>query len=267
MKSLKAYLVLAAAAGALGAMSTATANAGPNTVLVSEAPWLTDTFLTNFSQTGLGPTTFYSSYAAATPSAIFNAGVNLVVLEGGASTDANLQAYLTANYSTIQNWVSTQKGQLLIQSAGWDNDITFGPYGLTLVPQYNYASGSGQLTAAGQTAFGGVAPGISTNWTGGFLAHDVVTGPLIDLADGNTVANGTLPIIGYTADGNGWLMLSGLTDSQFQSGSGPWGSYSLVNAELLYLNELSSPGPVPGAGLAGFAALALAGFYARARRA
>ena len=63
------------------------------------------------------------------------------------------------------------------------------------------------------------------------------------------------------------LMMSGLTDSQFHSGSGPWGSDSLVTAELLYLNLLSSPGPVPGAGFAGLAALALAGLYARTRRA
>jgi hypothetical protein len=189
------------------------------------------------------------------------------MLEGGASTDTALQNYLNANYSTIQNWISTQQGQLLIQSAGWNTNIAFGQYGLTLVPHYTYASPTGQLTAAGQAAFGGVAPGISTNWSGNYLAHDLVTGPLIDLMDGNTSANGTLPIIGYTADGNGWLMMSGLTDSQFHSGSGPWGSDSLVTAELLYLNLLSSPGPVPGAGFAGLAALALAGLYARTRRA
>jgi hypothetical protein len=54
---------------------------------------------------------------------------------------------------------------------------------------------------------------------------------------------------------------------------GPYDSINVVPTSYspagltVDLSVTSAPGPVPGAGLAGFAALALAGFYARTRRA
>lgn len=59
---------------------------------------------------------------------------------------------------------------------------------------------------------------------------------------------------------------SGITLLQIDNGYGPTGRSWLYGiGELTFTS--AAPGPVPGAGLAGLAALALAGLYARARRA
>ncbi len=58
---------------------------------------------------------------------------------------------------------------------------------------------------------------------------------------------------------------SGITELQVTNGSGGAHSWYYGIGEISY--SVSAPGPVPGAGLAGLAALALAGLYARTRRA
>jgi hypothetical protein len=177
------------------------------TVLVSETPWGGNT------DTAVMPAgyTYYSSYAAATPSSVFAPSTSFVFLEGGAASDTDWNNYIAANSAAIMSWVEAG-GDLLLQSAGWDNvtSTTFGPGTLW---DYANLTGCGTLTAAGVAAF----PGTPATQCGNYLAHDYISGSgLTDFMDGNG-----LMIVAGTKIGAGYVMYSALTDTQFNySGSG-----------------------------------------------
>lgn len=246
-----------AAALSLSAVSLAS-SAFAGSVLVSEMPWGQDGTVTNMNAVfGAGNYTQYGSYGSATASSVFTSANKVVVLDGGASTDTDLQNYLNANAPAIANWLFNG-GRMLIQSAGWDQSINFGPFSLNFDPSYSLANSTGTLTAAGQAAFTFFPE--FTNQSGNYLSHDTVSGPgLTTLMTGDQTGT---PIIAGEAIAAGYLMMSGLTDSE-------WNNYgpNLASNEIAYLNGgIVSPAPLPAALPMFGAVVAGVAFWGRRRR-
>jgi hypothetical protein len=218
-------------------------------ILVTQYPWGYDDGANMTAVFGAGNFTTYSSFASATPAAIFNASNRFVMLEGGASTDTNWYSYLNANSSTILGWV-TAGGRLLLKSAGWDNGTyTFGPASLIL-DDYNLSSW-GTLTAAGIAAFTFQSTPVIQG--GNYLAHNYITGTgLTSFMDGDDPG---VMIVAGTNYGAGYIMYAGLTASKFHNAGD-----SLVNDVIWYTANTATV-PIPGAvwllgsGLVGLAGL------------
>lgn len=218
-------------------------------ILVSSSPWghnhdainMTNVFGTDF--------TSYGNYASATADAIFNGSNSFVMLEGGAASDLDLSSYLGANGASILGWVSSG-GSLLIQSAGWNTGFTFGPATLTL-----HGNSCGALTASGSAAFASTA----ANQCGSGLAHDTISGA--GLTAFMTGDGTNSPIVAGLAYGAGYIMYSGLTNSQFHSNGD-----SLVDNVIAF--TASNPGnDVPEPASFALVGLGLAALVARRRKA
>ncbi len=201
-------------------------------VLISQQPWGQDEDAQNFSAVfGPGGFTSYNSFGSANPAAIFTAGTNFVMIEGGADSDVPFQAWLTANETSILNWVAAG-GVLLLQSAGWDA----GTYGIgpdSLVQDwYVNASNCGTLTTTGAQ----FVQGVPATQCGDYLAHDYVAGSgFIPLMTGcNTGAT----ILAEAPYGAGDIIYSGLTDSEWHNdGPGLVSAIIAGGANLVHVSE------------------------------
>jgi hypothetical protein len=227
---------------------TGTAPAQASVVLVSDSPWgynESANFTTVFGAGNYTATT----YAGADVSSIFTASNSFVMLEGGAGypwslsgMDVTFRNYINTNSSAMLTWVGNG-GHLLIQSASWErNPVTLGP-GTISGPSADVTD-IGQLTAAGHAAF----PTASIDQTGGHFAHDYITGSgltsfVVDPTTGKTLLAG----IAY---GNGYIMYSGLTTSNFNSG-GP----TLTNSIIEYTASVPEPSTYMLIGMGGFGIL------------
>jgi len=180
-------------------------------VLIQNFPWGSNGYNEADMAAAVGTYTEYDFTVPA--SSVFNTSTCcFVFMDGGDGTQSEFEAYLTANSSTILNWVSNG-GALLLQTAGWNTPSTFTFANGTFTLDYGYTlSPSGTLTAAGISAFG-----VPANQSGSYLAHDYisVTGsPTVFMVSDN---DGVSAIVAGEKYGNGYIMFSGLTDSEFHS--------------------------------------------------
>jgi hypothetical protein len=167
---------------------------------------------------GSGTYTNINSYASVDTAAVFSAANPFVFLDGGANSDTALDGFLAGNGNTVLNWVQNG-GNLFIQAGGWNQSISFGPATLFLDPAFSNANIFGHLTPAGSGAFTGY--GISSsNYAGFFLANTTVVGNGLSvfmegdaLDDGAGGLFGGGNIIAGLSYGNGYIMYSGLTDT------------------------------------------------------
>lgn len=201
-------------------------------VLISQQPWGQNKDAQNFSAVfGPGGFTFYNSFGSADPAAIFTAGTNFVMIEGGADSDVPFQGWLTANQASILKWVAAG-GVLMLQSAGWDA----GTYGIgpdRLVQDwYVNASNCGTLTAAGSQ----LVHGVPATQCGDYLAHDYVTGSgFIPLMTGS---NTGATILAEAPYGGGDILYSGLTDSEWHNdGAGLMNAIIAGGVNLFQVSE------------------------------
>lgn len=215
MKTLKAYLVLAAAAGALAA-GASPANAA--------------TYVNDFG--GIG---------------VYNA--------------AGSTPFYTGPYS--QGGITIQyvgNGQILTTSMSGVSGYTWYPNG--------GADGYDAITLTGGGTFTGgdllAGSGYTSNY-GQQLTYQLLNGATV-------ISTGSLgSLLAYPGFQDYVLPTGSYTELDVQ---GPPSSttFNATQFEALAIAQItltsaSAPGPVPGAGLAGLVALALAGFYARTRRA
>jgi hypothetical protein len=188
-------------------------------VLVSERPWESVDDAAAMNEVfGLGQWTLYSTYSNANTNFnnIFTTNTPFVYLQGGAGTDANLVNFLStgSNNASILNWVSNG-GRVLLESAGWTTDVSFGGVTLRFDPiSYSTATSTGRITDAGMETFTQY-PIINRNRNGNYLSHDyIVADPgveLITFIEGTKGDNSTVPIVSGFRYGAGYIMFSGLT--------------------------------------------------------
>ena len=220
-------------------------------VLIQNLPWGTNVPNENDMAAAVGTYTEYDFSVSA--SSVFNTSTCcFVFMEGGDGTQSQFESYLTANSSTILNWVSNG-GALLLQTAGWNSPSTYTFANGTFTLDYGYTlSPSGTLTAAGVTAFG-VSP---TTQSGNYLAHDYisVTGtPTVFMTSDNDHSSAIVVGERY---GRGYIMFSGLTDSQFHN-SGPGLNEAVIGYTASQANCVPEPGTLVmlGSGVLGLAGL------------
>ena len=233
MKTLKAYLVLAACGGAL---------------LASAAPAAADVTVGNYDGGNCYP---------------FNCN------DSGASvgqTMAYQEAYLgTALGSLTFNQITFY--------ANPDPDfptpnVLGGSYVISFGTTTDPLSGSAPVTLSNVATFASFTESsalpVGSSWS--------ITGTpyTFSTADGNlvmqVVATGQDLVPNGFGNGYFWADYTGsdVTRGWQYTDSDPWNG---LDTGALVTTFSAAPGPVPGAGLAGLAALALAGLYARARRA
>lgn len=227
-------------------------------VLVSMQPWGS----TNDQQAmdevfGIGNWTLYNDYASADPAAIFTADNKFVYLQGSAGTDLDLASYIAGNESTILDWVSSG-GSLLLESAGWNTDITFGPATLDWTEENGPSfSSTGYLTELGQSVFN-YFPIEATERQGNYLGHDAVLlvdpdASLYPFIEGVNDAGDTNVIVGGVPYGDGYITMSGLTLFDYHSDStggalGADGSSWLLNMIGAFNDAATLAGAVQGGG-------------------
>ena len=236
---------------ALAVLVPSLALAGTTNVLIQNFPWGTNAPNQNDMAAAVGT---YTEYDFSVPaSTVFNTSTCcFVFMEGGDGTQSQFESYLTANSATILNWVSNG-GALLLQEAGWNtpNSFTFANGTFTL--DYGYTlSPSGTLTAAGVGAF----PGTPATQSGSYLAHEYISitgSPTVFMVSNN---DGVSAIVAGERYGRGYIMFSGLTDSQFHF-SGTSLNTDLIAYTAAQANCVPEPGTLVmmGSGILGLAGL------------
>ena len=197
---------------ALAVLMPSLAFASKTNVLIQNYPWGTNVPNENDMAAAVGTYTEYDFTVSA--SQVFNTSTCcFVFMDGGDGTQSQFESYLTANSATILNWVSNG-GALLLQEAGWNTPSTFTFLNGTFTLDYGYTlSSSGTLTAAGVGAF----PGTPTTQSGNYLAHEYISitgSPTVFMVSDN---DGVSAIVAGERYGKGYIMFSGLTDSQFHN--------------------------------------------------
>jgi hypothetical protein len=152
-----------------------------------------------------------STYSATLASTIFSASNSFVMIEGG-DGNTGFPAYMLANQSLIETWVSNG-GYLLIKSApnyGATIPIGFSSTNITYPSFANTVS----LTTEGINTIGaGPSIPMATTFTGSAFAHATISGTgytnLITSNDNNT--NG-LSVLSYKNWGAGKIVISTMTD-------------------------------------------------------
>jgi hypothetical protein len=205
-----------------------------DSILVSENPWGQNRDVSNMTDVfGAGNFTAYTSFASADPAAIFAPSNRFVFLEGGDGTDTTWAGYVNTNTAAILSWVNTG-GDLLLQSASWDRPpVTLGPATIT-GPEADLSS-CDTLTAAGISAFTFASTPVTQ--CGNWMSHDDVLGTGLSVfMTSDTLGN---PVVAGTHYGAGYIMYSGLTDSQYHyAGNG------LVDDVIAYTAQQGAA-PVP----------------------
>lgn len=179
-------------------------------------------------------------------------GASMVYLDGSDSQAGQLSAFLSANQSVLQSYVSNG-GHLFINSApnqGGDFDMNFG---VTL--HYEDFSENAEVTSAGVAA-GLTAGGITSSYSGSYFSHASLSGGGVS----NLVQGDTGIIFGGMNYGSGFVAFGGQTTTNFHTPNG--------DAEMLLANELRYVAAVPEpATYAMFGAgFGLLGLMARRRR-
>jgi len=171
-------------------------------------------------------------YETVNPAVLFNPAMHFIFLEGSDDNANALNAFLTANLSAMQSWVSNG-GSLFINAAPNEGgNINFG-FGVTL-NWTNPATTSPSGTAVNpmNPIFNGPLTPVGTNWTGFWFSHATVSGTgLIPLIINTN--NGSI-ILGEKAPGSGHVLFGGMTEPAFHSPQ-PQGNNLRANI-LAYVN-------------------------------
>ena len=154
-------------------------------------------------------------YETVNPAVLFSPSMHFIFLEGSDYNANALDAFLAANRSTMQSWVSNG-GSLFINAAPNEGgNINFG-FGVTL----NYGplfSSSGTAVAPVNPIFNGPFTPVGTYWTGISFSHATVSGAgLVPLIINTN--NGSI-ILGEKAAGLGHVLFGGTTVPVYESPS------------------------------------------------
>jgi hypothetical protein len=198
----------------------------------------------------------------------------LDITNSSGGTLTNLSMVLTGYQPGTLNYGVTQTVALPSIANGATYDAVWGyipgaPSGTTPgnLTAYDYDDEWGNTPPGYTNPLCGVAPGTTPSLcslVGNFKV--TLTGSISGgTYDGQPVYSVFSPTNNYTGGFVGWEGLdpTGLSETTYDAHSGTLGG----TMAIIQIGLVPAPAPVPGAGLAGLAALALAGLYARMRRA
>ncbi|MCZ2141517.1 MAG: hypothetical protein LC096_09040, partial [Bacteroidia bacterium] len=164
------------------------------------------------------------TYAAANPATVFAPTTQFVYIEGSDANANAMNAYITANITTIENWVNSGGRLLMCSAPNQGGNMNWGFGGVTL--NYNNAQGTVNVVPGEPIALGPFLPAGYGPYTGSSYSHAHITG------------GGTTPMI----TGNGYTVLSKL---QWGNGLVLFGGYTAPsyhnpqpNAQNLFQNWL-----------------------------
>lgn len=165
------------------------------------------------------------AFAAANAATIFTPATQFVFLEGSDGNALALDAYMTANLTTIENWVNGG-GRLFLNAApNQGANMNWGFGGVTL--NYNSAQGTVTATLPGHPIFVGPFTPVTTNYTGSSYSHAHITG------GGTTslINGGGVQVLTEKTWGSGLVMFGGITSPNFHTPA--------IEAQNLWQNIIS----------------------------
>ena len=198
-------------------------------------PWANGTAYTNAINAAFGASAWQSLFfETVNANALFSAATRFVYIEGGDDNAIECNAFLAANRTLIQDWV-TAGGLMFLNAAPNEGaDISAG-FGVTL--NYPDQTRTGLLYRATHPIASTPFSPVGLSWVGGSFAHATIQGtglyPLVTDA-----TNTTRYLVAEKAYGDGNVVFGGLTTFTFHTPS--------IQASNLFLNILkwaSDPKP------------------------
>jgi uncharacterized repeat protein (TIGR01451 family) len=151
-------------------------------------------------------------YESAIPAQLFTAATRFIFMEGSDSSADEMEAFLNANLTTVENWVAAG-GRLFLNAAPNEgNGMSLG-FGATLV--YSDPTDTAMMTEPQHPIFLGPFTPVGSTWTGGSFGHATVTGTGLTTLITNA-ASGNI-VLGQKQHGDGLVMFGGMTTDNFHS--------------------------------------------------
>jgi hypothetical protein len=153
-------------------------------------------------------------YETVNPAALFSGAMHFVFLVGSDDNANALNSFLTANLSTMQNWVSNGGSLFLNAAPDAGGNLNCG-FGVTLNYNGTQNATNGTAVAPLNPTFNSPFAPVGTSWTGTNFSGATVSGaglvPLIINTNNSSI------ILGEKAAGTGHVLFGGLTIPSFQS--------------------------------------------------
>lgn len=199
---------------------------------VGGRPWGSlnnDTALDSAFGAGNWQQAFYESAHAPT---LFSPAVRFVFMDGSDFAATELETFLNANRTAMENWVAVG-GLIFINSAPNEDNGMYLGFGATLrYPEYGNVVGA--RFASHPVVQGPFLP-VGTAWTGGAFAHSYITGDGVSVVVTNEHGH---MVLGEKNWGTGHALFGGMTQPDFQ-GPSPHAQNLLANI-LAYANGVRS---------------------------
>ena len=167
--------------------------------------------------------------------AVFSETTQFVFIDGSDNGALELDAFLTLNITAIEEWVEAGGHLLLNAAPNEGTDMAFG-FGGTIL-EYGEASGSVDVVNTNHPAYLGPLTPTAATMTGSSYSHAHITGSgysslLVNSTDATNIVLCEKPW------GAGWVMMGGMTTSNFHSPS-PQADNWRANL-LTYMNDVKS---------------------------
>lgn len=167
--------------------------------------------------------------------AVFSETTQFVFIDGSDNGALELDAFLTLNITAIEEWVEAGGHLLLNAAPNEGTDMAFG-FGGTIL-EYGEASGSVDVVNTNHPAYLGPLTPMAATMTGSAYSHAHITGSgysslLVNSTDATNIVLCEKPW------GAGWVMMGGMTTSNFHSPS-PQADNWRANL-LTYMNDVKS---------------------------
>ncbi len=151
-------------------------------------------------------------YETVNPVGLFSPVNQFIFMEGSDMDALEMQAFLTTNLPSMQNWV-TAGGRLFLNAAPNEGSGMSLGFGVSLV--YSDSTTTGTAANPSHPIFQGPFLPVGLSWTGTYFGHATVTGgALVTLITNN--ANGHI-VLAEMQYGNGLVLFGGMTTPNFHT--------------------------------------------------
>lgn len=142
---------------------------------------------------------------------LFSAATDFIFMEGGDDNANELEAFITANQTSMENWVASG-GRLIVNSAPNEGDGMLFGFGVTLT--YPAFDNDVHGVDSGHAIFNGPFGSTGSNFSGNSFSHATVSGVGLNDLIIDDVTSGI--VLGDMFFGDGYAMFGGMTTLNFQ---------------------------------------------------